>query len=137
MKLFRWGGVSHHVSVPHPDGVLDAYLPHEETVHPPEAELYELDVFFLHVLDKALVYPRGKVSQRSNLALNSWLSNDVVILDAIEQLGQAPESVGLDRVQHRLRELAGVHTALDVWSVIYIPRKTCQNGVTRSLIPWT
>lgn len=47
---FREAVFFRHVCVPHSDGVSDADLPHEETVHPPEGELYELDVFLFKVL---------------------------------------------------------------------------------------
>jgi len=36
-------GTQYHVRIPHPNRVLDTEFPHEHAVHPPEAELYELN----------------------------------------------------------------------------------------------
>ena len=35
---------AHQIGIPHPYGILHAYFTHQETVHPPERELHELDV---------------------------------------------------------------------------------------------
>jgi hypothetical protein len=35
---------AHEVGIPHPDGVVNADLTHEQAVHPSEGELHELDV---------------------------------------------------------------------------------------------
>jgi hypothetical protein len=59
------------ISVPHPDDVLDAHLAHEETVHPPECKLDELDV----VLGQ--MRREGSCDSRSSVWARSDASEDV------------------------------------------------------------
>lgn len=40
---------TYHISIPHPNGILYAYLSHQETVHPTETELDELHPFVLEM----------------------------------------------------------------------------------------
>lgn len=35
---------TYQIGIPHSDGILNADLPHEKAVHPPESKLHELDV---------------------------------------------------------------------------------------------
>src|SRR3569833_367666 len=105
---------THHIRIPHSNRVPDADLAHEKAVHPPEAKLDELDVLLLEVLGEIGVDPGRQVAQRRHLSLDARPRDDVVALDAVEQLRQAPERAGLDGVQHRPGELAGIHARLDV-----------------------
>ena len=43
---------TYQICIPHPDRVLHAYLAHEQTVHPSERELHELDVLSLEMRGK-------------------------------------------------------------------------------------
>ncbi|KAL3952957.1 hypothetical protein ACCO45_012900 [Purpureocillium lilacinum] len=100
--------------VPHADGVLDADLSHQQAVHPAEAKLDKLHALLLQVLGQRRVDARREVAQGAHLALYPRLRHDVVVLDSVEELGEAPEGVGLDRIEHRLGQLARVHARLDV-----------------------
>ena len=40
---------AYEVGIPHPNGILHTYLPHQQTIHPSERELHELDVLGLQV----------------------------------------------------------------------------------------
>lgn len=105
---------TYEVGVPHADNVLDAYFTHEEAVHPAKAELDELDALVLEVLGEGGVDAGGEIAQRADLALDAGLCDNVVVLDAVEELGEAPEGVGFDGVEHRLGQLTRVHAGLDV-----------------------
>ena len=48
--------------------------------------------------------PPNELCHLLDAPLDTGLSEDVVVLDAIEQLGQTPERVGLDRVKRRRRQ---------------------------------
>jgi hypothetical protein len=122
---------TNQISVPHADGVFDADFSHQETVHPAKTELNKLDTLLFQVLGQIAIDTRCEITEGSNLALNAGLSHNVVILDAIEQLGQAPEGVSLDRVKNRLRELSWVHARLnigvpDVDTKEYLPERRHQ-----------
>ena len=99
---------TYHIRVPHADRVLDAQLAHEHAVHPPEAKLYKLDAILHQVRRERLVYSRDQLAERRNLPLDAGLRVDVVVLDPVQQLGQAPERVGLDHVEHVLGQGPGV-----------------------------
>jgi hypothetical protein len=77
---------TYEVCVPHPDSILYTYLPHQQTVHPPEAELHIFNAFILEVLGKTCVYPGCKITQSAHLPVDPRLGIYVVILNAIQQL---------------------------------------------------
>ena len=58
---------------------------------------------------KALtVDARDKFRHALDAPVNPWLTSYVVILDAVKQARQAPESVRLDRIEHVCRQPGGV-----------------------------
>lgn len=61
------------------------------------------------------VDPRCQVPKCSHLPLDARLGNNVVVLDAVQQLSQAPKRISLNSVQDGLRKLSGVHSRLNVW----------------------
>jgi hypothetical protein len=79
--------VTYQIRVPHPDCILDADLAHQEAVHPSETELDKVDLLVLQVLGEVRVDARRQVPQRGHLSLDARLGHDVVVLDAVQQLG--------------------------------------------------
>lgn len=95
-------GGAYKVGIPHANGVLDTDFPHQKTVHPPETELNKLDAFSFQVLGQVGVYSRGEIAESGDLALNTWLGNDIVVLDTVEQLGQTPKGICFYSIENRL-----------------------------------
>lgn len=93
---------TYQISVPHPDSVFHRNFSHEETVHPAEAELDELDTLVLQMCCQISVNSGREIPQICNLSLNAGLVRDVIVLNAIQQLCQTPKRVCLDRIENRL-----------------------------------
>lgn len=101
------------IRIPHPDDAADGELAHEQAVDPAEAKLHELDPFTLEVFRQPGIDARGEVLEGAHLPHDSRLGEDVVVLDAVEEFGEAPEGVGFDGVEHGAGQLPGVHAAFD------------------------
>lgn len=104
----------YHVCIPHANRILDAHFPHEQTIHPPEAELHKFHALLFQMLGKSGIYAYSQIAQGSDLSMDSWLGIYVVVLDAVKQLGKAPKCISFDSIQHTARQLSRVHAFLDI-----------------------
>lgn len=66
------------------------------------------------MLREAGIYPCRQILQRAYLPHYPWLRENVVVLDAIEEFGEAPERIGFYGIEDGLGKLPGVHAACDV-----------------------
>ena len=95
---------TYQIRVPHSDRVLHAYLPHEQTVHPSERKLHELDVLRLQMRSEwGYVYPpvRAHSVHSNNREVHTIYSSDKFrhALDAPVDAGLAGDIVVLNPVQ--------------------------------------
>ena len=102
------------ICVPHADYVLDVDFSHEETVHPAETELDEFDAFVFEVFGESCVYTGCEVVQGPDLSLDTGLSDNVVVFNTIEELGETPEGIVFYCIEGGARQLARVHACVDV-----------------------
>lgn len=54
--------IAYHVRIPHANRVLDAHFPHEQAIHPSEAELHELYTFLFEVFGKGRINAYSQVA---------------------------------------------------------------------------
>ena len=85
---------THQIGIPHPHGILHAYLTHQQTVHPPEGKLHEFDALRREVLRERRVDARDEFRHALDAALNARLRADIVVLDSVEETREAPKRVG-------------------------------------------
>ena len=64
-----------------------------------------LDVVSHDMIMKLDIHALEKLLQLSDLHLDPWLGEGVVVLDAVQHLGHAPEAVRLDVLPHDLVKL--------------------------------
>jgi hypothetical protein len=97
------------VGVPEADGGGERELAHQQVVHPAEGELHEADLVAGEVGVEAAVDAPHQLLQRLHAPLDARLREDVVLLDALQQLAQAPVRVRLYLPQLLQRQPLNVH----------------------------
>ena len=102
------------ISIPHPNRILNRDLPHQQTIHPPEAKLHEFHTLSFQMFRQPDINPGREVAQSVDLTHDTRLSKDVIILNAVQQLRETPEGIRFDGVEDRFGELAGIHAAFDI-----------------------
>lgn len=91
---------TYQVGVPHSDNVAHAHLAHQQAIHPTKGKLHVLYAVLLQMRMQRRVDACHQLSQPAYLSLDAGLRKDVVVLDAIEELREAPERVGFDGLEH-------------------------------------
>src|SRR5271163_4845397 len=86
---------THQVRIPHPYCTPNTNFPHKQAVHPAKAELHIFHTLGLEMLGKTSIDSSCQVAEGAHLSMDAGLSVDVVVLNSIQEICQAPESVGL------------------------------------------
>jgi hypothetical protein len=76
---------TYHVRIPHANRISYVHFPHEQAIHPPETELHKLHTLLFQMIGQGRVNALRQIPQRLDLSVNSGLSINVIILDAVEQ----------------------------------------------------
>lgn len=84
------------VGIPQPDPQLKWQLPQQQTIHPTKRKLHKLQTFLLHMCSYGGFHPAYKLLYFEQGALNAGLSVGVVVLNAIEELAEAPIAICFD-----------------------------------------
>ncbi len=83
-----------HARVPQSEDTLQVQLAHEEAVHPPERKVKEINVEFVQMIAQLGQDLAREALERKHLALDTFLSESEVILNAVEEAGEAEVAAG-------------------------------------------
>lgn len=87
---------TYQICIPHPYRTFYTYLSHQQAIHPSERKLHKLDSLLLKMRGQWRVNTLNQFRHPLDETLNTGLLGDVIILDAVQESGEAPERVGFD-----------------------------------------
>lgn len=93
------------VRVPKANRAVQRQFTRQQIIHPAKGELQVIDAVQLQVAMQGAIDASNQLFQLIHLGLNAELRKNVIVLNAVEELGQAPKGVRFDDVSLLLREI--------------------------------
>jgi hypothetical protein len=98
MKVFK--AILANVGIPQSNNASQIEFSQQETIHPFKGKLHKLNAHFRQMLTEAGINPLDDFFQPHDHALHTRLIGGIMILNACQNVGEAPIDIGFDLYIH-------------------------------------